>query len=388
MDERTPQRLAGEFREKIERGEWAVGARLPTNRELASTYRVSVNSVQTAFRELEADELVERRPRVGGFVKSRYPRSSGLRTATTVAVVGGQGLDVEIAAAQQRGQAPGFAYRIVHGLANEIAASAFHVSTFTYLQEDTANALARVLEKVDQAGDTLAGVLCFLNEAVAGVRSELDRRNIPWVTVNRPDEHAIHNFVAHNAFRGARILARCYARMGFDRVAVLSDALGMGRSTGDKFHGFLDGWIEGGMSTHDVGFVHCPTFHEEVGHDNFLAYVKKYGPPRGVFTSGDFLALGTLRACRELGLAVPEQVAVTGSTGLDVATYSHPSLTVLDTPMEQIGANAGQMLLEMAREGVRRMSGRYVKANIISRESCPIPADLLAQEEAAVDQTS
>jgi DNA-binding LacI/PurR family transcriptional regulator len=77
---------------------------------------------------------------------------------------------------------------------------------------------------------------------------------------------------------------------------------------------------------------------------------------------------------------------VIGSTGLEFAQHTHPTLSVLDTPMEQMGAAAGQMLLEMAQEGVRRMTGRYVKAGLILRESCPIPQDLLEREQAVVDQ--
>jgi LacI family transcriptional regulator len=125
-----------------------------------------------------------------------------------------------------------------------------------------------------------------------------------------------------------------------------------------------------------------------MGHDVFLEHVNKYGPPRGVFATGDFQALGAIRACRELGLSVPEQVAVIGATGLEVAAYSHPSLTVLDTPMENMGADAAAMLLEMAREGVRRMSGRYAKANLTVRESCPIPTEVLAEAQATIDGRS
>ena len=378
MEDRTPQRLASEFRQKIERGEWAVGGRLPTTRELALSYRVSVNTVQTAFRELEGEELVERRPRIGGYVKNRYPRRGGLRAATTLGVVGPQ-------SATEPKVGGEWGFRIVRGLDAGLASSGFHLSTFSYLLPDDGTALTKVLEKIDQAGGTIAGMMIFNHEAIAGLLDELDNRNVPWVTVNRSKEHAAHNFVTHDAFRGGRIIGRCFAKMGFERVAMLSDALGPMRSSGDKFHGFLDGWIEGGMPSRNMDFVLCPTFHEEVGHDNFLAYVEKYGPPRGVFAAGDFQALGAIRACRELGLSVPDQVAVIGATGLEVSAYSHPSLTVLETPMEEIGDTAGHMLLEMAREGVRRMSGRYLKTGLTIRESCPIPAKLLECETAAVD---
>src|SRR6476661_6439469 len=62
MHEGLSQRLARQFRQKIETGEWAVGKRLPTTRALAAELGVSINTIQNAFRQLEAHNLVERRP--------------------------------------------------------------------------------------------------------------------------------------------------------------------------------------------------------------------------------------------------------------------------------------------------------------------------------------
>src|SRR5436309_12098092 len=93
MHEALSQRLARQFRQKIETGEWAVGKRLPTTRALAAELRVSINTVQNAFRHLEAHDLVERRPRLGGFVKARPSRSASgggvapPRRATVLGVV-------------------------------------------------------------------------------------------------------------------------------------------------------------------------------------------------------------------------------------------------------------------------------------------------------------
>src|SRR2546428_7825421 len=94
MHEALSQRLARQFRQKIETGEWAVGKRLPTTRALAAELRVSINTVQNAFRHLEAHDLVERRPRLGGFVKAKPSRSgvpgsasAAPRKATVLGVV-------------------------------------------------------------------------------------------------------------------------------------------------------------------------------------------------------------------------------------------------------------------------------------------------------------
>src|SRR3954452_19931736 len=92
MHEGLSQRLARQFRQKIETGEWAVGKRLPTTRALAAELRVSINTVQNAFRHLEAHDLVERRPRLGGFVKAKpsripSPHAPPPRKATVLGVV-------------------------------------------------------------------------------------------------------------------------------------------------------------------------------------------------------------------------------------------------------------------------------------------------------------
>src|SRR3954447_26750478 len=52
----------------IRRGELAQGTRLPTVRQLAGDLGLAVNTVARAYKELEADHLVETRGRNGTFV--------------------------------------------------------------------------------------------------------------------------------------------------------------------------------------------------------------------------------------------------------------------------------------------------------------------------------
>lgn len=278
-----------------------------------------------------------------------------------------------------------WAYRIIRGCDSELAEAGFHVAMFSYAVDDP-HTVPALLRRLDEAHPTLAGVLCFVGPAVKGLVEELDRRNIAWVTVNRLRDHIPHNFVAHDAFAATRLVGRCFARMGFARALVLSDSFASGRSASDRLFGFMDGWIEAGKASRDVDFVDCAGFGETQGYECFRAHLDRYGPPRGVLASGDLLAQGALRACRERGVSVPEEVAIVGGTGLQFSAFTHPTLTVLDTPMEQMGADAARMLLEMAREGIRRMVGRYSKVRLVVRESCPIPLEILESEQSAIEQ--
>jgi DNA-binding transcriptional regulator YhcF (GntR family) len=56
--------------EKVATGELAVGARLPTVRSMASTLRLAPNTVARAYRELEADGVIETRGRNGSFISA------------------------------------------------------------------------------------------------------------------------------------------------------------------------------------------------------------------------------------------------------------------------------------------------------------------------------
>jgi LacI family transcriptional regulator len=91
-----------------------------------------------------------------------------------------------------------------------------------------------------------------------------------------------------------------------------------------------------------------------------------------------------VRALRDAGIEVGREVFVLGATGLELAEFSNPPLTVSAVPMEKMGAEAARMLLEMAREGVRRLTGNYIPARLIVRESWPIPASIIEEEEKSI----
>jgi len=67
------QSLADELRDAMRDGRLPAGARLPSVREAASSRSLSINTVLAAYRQLEANGLVEARPQSGYFVRSCLP---------------------------------------------------------------------------------------------------------------------------------------------------------------------------------------------------------------------------------------------------------------------------------------------------------------------------
>ena len=83
----------------------------------------------------------------------------------------------------------------------------------------------------------------------------------------------------------------------------------------------------------------------------------------------DYTAMGVCRGLEELGLSVPEDVAVVGSGDIDVAAIVTPALTTLTIPYEAIAKAAMKLMLEQleGRDSPRQIT---LKSHLVVRESC------------------
>lgn len=90
-----------------------------------------------------------------------------------------------------------------------------------------------------------------------------------------------------------------------------------------------------------------------------------------VFALNDTLGLGVLRALREEGRRVPDDVAVIGFDNIDESKYSVPSMSTVDTGRDEIAAIAVDRLIERINEkGERRPPETFKPAfRIVPRES-------------------
>jgi LacI family transcriptional regulator len=87
-----------------------------------------------------------------------------------------------------------------------------------------------------------------------------------------------------------------------------------------------------------------------------------------VFAYNDLSAIGAIRALRETGLRVPEDVSVVGFDDINSAAFQNPSLTTIRQPLQQMGSIAAKTLLQRL-EGAPDPGEISVKPELIVRES-------------------
>ena len=100
--------------------------------------------------------------------------------------------------------------------------------------------------------------------------------------------------------------------------------------------------------------------------------------PEAIVCADDLIAIGALRACRELSVRVPEDVQVTGLDDIPFAAYVLPSLTTLAQPTDRMAEEALRLLqiqVTANAAGVRGSGARIAfSPQLVVRESTTLSA--------------
>lgn len=103
----------------------------------------------------------------------------------------------------------------------------------------------------------------------------------------------------------------------------------------------------------------------ETAYGSALQLLDLPEPPTAIFAASDTQALGVLKAARERGLHIPEQVAVVGFDDLDIADYI--GLTTIRQPLEESGRVAVDVLLSRINDPERSVQRIRLPLTLVRR---------------------
>ena len=92
----------------------------------------------------------------------------------------------------------------------------------------------------------------------------------------------------------------------------------------------------------------------------YLGKYPKKDLPTAFFADNDIIALGAMKAMWECGIRIPEDVSVVGFDDLTYSSISHPPLTTLRVPKQEMGRIAVRRLRDMIRDG----DGLHLKTQV------------------------
>ena len=234
--------------------------------------------------------------------------------------------------------------------------------------------LALAIDRANAAGLIAIGVRADGPEI-----DEIRRAEIPVVIVDSApsiDEPS----VTVDDEAGARAAATHLLRLGHRRFLVLS--LGpYPSSMGDpwsvrarRMAGYSSALADDGIVLPDSAVEFGPA-SVEGGAETFLRAWAAGERPTAVLAMSDAMAVGVLRAARQLDIRVPLDLSIVGFDDIEVAPYTDPPLTTVSQPTRLKGEEAVRLLLESPlRREDQRVEHRVLDTQLVIRSSTTTPA--------------
>lgn len=92
--------------------------------------------------------------------------------------------------------------------------------------------------------------------------------------------------------------------------------------------------------------------------------------PTAIAAFNDRTAIGVIRGCYEVGIRVPEEIALIGFHDIPTARYTTPALTTIGHPLIELGEMAADSLFTLLQGGEVAERDRTVPVSLVVRESC------------------
>ena len=106
----------------------------------------------------------------------------------------------------------------------------------------------------------------------------------------------------------------------------------------------------------------------EQRYDEAQKMIKDNDLPTAVFVSGDWMALGAIKAFKENGIEVPKDISVIGYDNMAFLEYSSPALTTISQNRRQIGITAANHLLKQI-DG-EEVESVKIDVEVVERDTC------------------
>ncbi len=206
------------------------------------------------------------------------------------------------------------------------------------------------------------------------------QRSLPTVTISCPDKHEWATHIMLNHKRAAELAIDHLTGLGHRQIALIKgqafssdteprwEAIQHAAAAAKiKLKPELVAQLEGDSPSHEPGYFAAQRLLASKTHFTAL------------FAFNDVSAIGAIRAVREAGFSVPQDVSVVGFDDIQSAAFQNPALTTVRQPLRTMGILAAEAIIRQINS-TEHPSSRHVVVDpelVVRDSTCPPPAKKL-----------
>ena len=253
--------------------------------------------------------------------------------------------------------------RLTQGITQACYSQGYMLSLFLfYSKEDEQMALSHILQN-----SYLDGVIVQATTDSDPVIPHLHKSSMPFLVLGRLNQmEATISYIDVDNVSGAYKATTHLIELGYRRIAHIAGVLD-NRPALDRKAGYERALREHNLPI-DQDLIVEGYFNEEGGYSS----IEKLLPekPDAIFVASDMMAFGAVRAIKDAGLVVPDDIAVVGFDDLPPSRRSDPMLTTIRQPILRFGASAVDVLIEIINSRNKPPRQTLFDTELIIRDSC------------------
>jgi DNA-binding LacI/PurR family transcriptional regulator len=340
---------------------YGPGDQLPSERELAATFRVSQMTMNRAIQEMVRDGILYREVGRGTFVvhQDRRPRRNGTLGLVTLF-------------------SPGIVRRNYYAseILRGVHEAAGHVHRDLMLIHEPLHQTEGMVSRLHGRADGFL-MMSPPDEALPAIRS-LRAEGIPVLAVGSSWPGEDIPAVDSDNILGAHQAVEFIASRGHQRIGLIGGPEDLSNSR-DRHVGFAESMREAGLQPREDWTLlsESASTLTDAEKRRIVQISKDPAGPTAFFAAGYELAVRAIEALQREGLRVPEDISIVGFDDTFSAAFLNPPLTTVVQPLGSMGVRAVQRLDAMLRGETDEGQGQMVErlpTYLVVRGSCAEPA--------------
>ncbi|HKZ69106.1 MAG TPA: substrate-binding domain-containing protein, partial [Anaerolineales bacterium] len=190
--------------------------------------------------------------------------------------------------------------------------------------------------------------------------------DVPFILVGRHPTNDRVNYIDVDNRNSSRDIVTHLIRLGRRRVATIAGPKNL-IAGADRLQGYYDAFRARNLTV-DSDLVVEGDFSESGGYAAMQRLLLRQLD--AVFVASDTMAIGALRALREAGKQVPDDIAVVSFDDMPFAARADPPLTTVRQPIIRMGAMAAETLIDIIESSDTNPRRILVPTELVMRASC------------------
>ncbi len=135
----------------------------------------------------------------------------------------------------------------------------------------------------------------------------------------------------------------------------------------DRRQGYLNALESAGLE--GSATILTGYYRPQDGYETIKELLQRNHPFDAVFAANDQMAIGAMKAIKEMGRIIPDDIAVIGFDNIFASSMVDPSLSTMNVPKMSMGTAASKLIIEAIQNQQSPMEDVRLETNLIVRQS-------------------